>query len=374
MKLLDVLTENAAPGMIVAKDIYTDDDQFIVPKDTKLTNRILSRLKFYSIPVISIYEEGEVKPDDTAASPSKDLADNANLKEQQADYREQVLATEEFKSFKKNFESSTDVIKDFMDSIVSRNLEIDSKLLLNEVNKILSNSRNGLHLFDMINCMREYDDLTYAHSVSVSLLCHAMGEWLHLDEAELEILTIAGLLHDIGKLQIPSEIIKKPGRLTKGEYELVKKHTILGYNILKDQKLDPRIKGAALMHHERCDGTGYPAGILSKDIIPFAKITAIADVYDAMTANRVYREGICPFEVIEDFEKNGYYKFDPSYLLPFLGNVVDSYLNNDVLLSNNKFGKIILINPHSLSRPLVKSEGMFLDLSKMRELHIEKIE
>ena len=103
------------------------------------------------------------------------------------------------------------------------------------------------------------------------------------------------------------------------------------------------------MHHERCDGSGYPLGLDSNKTEPFAKIIAICDCYDAMTSPRPYRDSLCPFEVIEFFEYDGLQKFDPQYLIPFLHGIVDNYINTKVLLSNGKEGNIIMINHSNLT-------------------------
>ena len=128
-------------------------------------------------------------------------------------------------------------------------------------------------------------------------------------------------------MKIPEEIIKKPGILTEEEYTEIKNHPRRGYNLLKPMKLDERIKKVALMHHERCDGSGYPDGLWGDQIDEFAKIVAIADVYDALTSAMVYRGALCPFEVINMVvEQDGDKRFDPKYLHPFLEGVVKSFI------------------------------------------------
>ena len=127
---------------------------------------------------------------------------------------------------------------------------------------------------------------------------HILGKWLSFSPKDVEVITLCGLLHDVGKLKIPNSIISKPGKLTSEEFSLIKTHTIRGFNILKNKNVDERVKLAAVMHHERCDGSGYPNGLVSHEIDQFSKLVAIADVYDAMTCARVYRGPLCPFEVI----------------------------------------------------------------------------
>ena len=125
------------------------------------------------------------------------------------------------------------------------------------------------------------------------------------------------------------------------------------------------------MHHERCDGTGYPLSIEGNKIDKYAKIIAIADVYDAMTSARVYRGPLCPFKVISLFEQEGIQKYDAKYVLTFLECVVNTYLQNRVLLSNGVEGDIVYINKNMLSKPVVKSGAEYIDLSTKPDLQIQ---
>ena len=119
------------------------------------------------------------------------------------------------------------------------------------------------------------------------------------------------------------------------------------------------------MHHERCDGSGYPMGLTMEEIDDYALIIAIADVYDAMTAARSYRAPLCPFEVIAEFEKDGLQKYKPKYILTFLENIANAYQNNRVMLSDGTSAHIVLLNHRRLSKPLVQlDDGACIDLEK----------
>ena len=174
---------------------------------------------------------------------------------------------------------------------------------------------------------------------------------------------------------VPDNIIQKKGRLTLPEYNLVKTHVLFGNNILKGiDNLDPRIAEVAMRHHERCDGTGYPGGYKREQIEPFARIVAIADTYDAMTSDRAYRAAICPFDVIEMFEREGIVKYDVAFLLPFIEKAVQAYMNTDVRLSTNQIGKVIMINKNEFSKPVVQVGDEFYDLSKeTNDIVIDKV-
>ena len=128
------------------------------------------------------------------------------------------------------------------------------------------------------------------------------------------------------------------------------------------------------MHHERYDGTGYPHGLKSNQISIFARMVAIADVYEAMTADRVYREGICPFAVIEKLEQEGFEKYDTHFMSVFLENIMNSHISDTVLLSDGRIGEVVLINKNCLSKPLVKCNDEFVDLQKTKgKIMIEKV-
>lgn len=285
--------------------------------------------------------------------------------------------TEEFKVFNKVYLDSIDSLKDTFNNVVMKNEQIDKDAILEDVQNVVSKSRNSIHIIDMLQCMRGYNDVTYVHSMNVALLSNMIGRIIYPDirDEELDVLTLAGLLHDIGKMMIPDEIINKKGRLTESEYNIVKTHVLHGNNILKNLNLDPRIAEVAMRHHERCDGSGYPGGYRREQTEPFARIVAIADTYDAMTSDRVYRPAICPFDVIHMFEREGIIKYDTEYLLPFLEKAVQAYINADVKLTTDEIGRVIMINQNRFSRPVVKVGNEFYDLSEKENagISIDKV-
>lgn len=351
-----ILMSQAVPGMIVAEDVFTKDDHLIIGKDTTLTDKMITRLTFYSILDLKVYSISQET--------------NHDISLEKDTYYEKIKASESFQRFHLAYQNAVGDIKDTLDQAITSNIDLDINHLLEETTKILKQCKSNIEIFNMLHCMRNYDDTTYIHSLNVALICNIIGKWLHFNTKDLEALTLSGMLHDLGKLMIPSDIITKPAKLTAEEFTVVKTHPIRAYNLLKGKDIDPRIKRAALMHHERCDGSGYPYGFVKEQIEPFAKLVAIADVYDAMTCARVYRGPLCPFEVISTFEAEGYAKYDTKYILTFLEGIVQTYINNNVKLNNNMNGEIILINKTELSRPVVRVGEQFIDLAKHRELQI----
>lgn len=348
------------PGMILAKDVYTDDDKLIIPANFRLFDRSITRLEYYSIPAVYIQGlEDEISPPTPVVEQS---------------YSTRIKQSPEYQKFSTEFQKDVDHFKSILNDVVEKNAPLAIDILLQETLSLLDNTRGGIHVFDMLHNLRHFDDLTYTHGLNVSLICNVLATWLNFSPEDVELATQCGLLHDIGKLKIPEEIIKKPARLTDAEYEIIKKHPVEGYHILKKCQVNPHIINSALMHHERCDGGGYPLGLTAGRIDKFAKLVSIADVYDAMTSARIYRGPLCPFKVIEIFEHEGLQKYDTRYIMTFLENIVNTYISQKVRLSDNRIGTIILSNPRTLSRPLVKCDDTYVDLSKEpSSLTIEEI-
>jgi putative nucleotidyltransferase with HDIG domain len=356
---IKILINQVIPGMVAATDIYTKDNRLIVVRDTVLTDKIITRLKFYSIVDLSVH----YVPKQT------DLI----MEAEDPTYYEAIRNSESFRRFHLAYMNAINVYQNMLDSIVANQLELHTDQLLEEIMNILYHCNTSIELFNMLHCMRNFDDNTYVHSLNVAIICNIIGKWLHFTSKNLEVITLCGLLHDLGKLLVPSDIILKPAKLTEDEFSTIKTHTTHGYNLVKNMQIDPRIKNSILMHHERCDGSGYPYGLYSDQIDDFAKLVSIADVYDAMTCARVYRGPLCPFEVISLFETEGYSKYDPKYIMTFLQGIVQTYIHTGVRLSNGMDGQIIMINRLDLSRPVIKVKERFIDLSKQRDVYITNV-
>lgn len=353
-------------NMVLAEDVYTENNEFVLPCNTVLNASIVERLKQYNIYRINVYEDED-----------HDIIQEEVQEEQKEreviTRKEEIRSSVDFQQFKQEFDCTVKELKKTFGKMLE-NEENDGIIqLTKQIDEIRKNGHGTLHVMEMLNCMREYDDVTFAHSISVSLLCRLIGEWMQLPESELQILSTCGLLHDIGKLQIPNEIISKPGKLTNEEFKKVQEHPALGYYLLKERELDERVKMAALMHHERCDGKGYPMHVESTRITDYSKIVMIADVYDAMTADRSYRAGMCPFKALEIMEEDGLQKYDPYVLMLFMEKTAQAYINSTVLLSDQSVGEIISINKNCISRPLVRVGAQFIDLSKRKDLEIISI-
>lgn len=347
------------PGMILGQDVYNFANQIVVKKGTVLDERTITKLHRFEIPQFMIEEEV--------------LSIQEANSYHRSSYSERIQNNPAFRRFQANYDTEIISFQNMISCVIEKNQKIDCEALYRQVVMLLKDTGNSINAFDMVQNLRHYDDSTYAHSMNVGLLCNVFADWLEFGEDEKKTLTVAGILHDIGKTRVPLEIIQKPARLSEEEYQIIKKHTEYGFAILTENKLDYHIRYTALQHHERMDGSGYPLGLAGDHIDEYARIVSIIDVYDAMTSPRVYRGPTCPFDVIQIFEEEGFQKYDSRYILTFLRRIAESYLNERIKLSDGRIGKLIYINAHALSRPVVMVDGEAIDLRKEKDLKIIEI-
>jgi putative nucleotidyltransferase with HDIG domain len=229
-------------------------------------------------------------------------------------------------------------------------------------------------ILNHLHSVRRQDDYTFHHSMNVAILCGVIGRWIGYRAEEFKDLVLAGLLHDIGKTQIPFEILKKPGRLSSEEMEIMQFHTTRGYNLIKELDLPRPILFAVLQHHERDDGSGYPLKVTGERVHPFAKIVAVADIYDAMTSDRVYKKKTTPFQAADAIFQEMYNKLDPNICTVFLNNVRDYFIGNVVELSDGRDAEVVYVREFPTVRPTVKTkDGEFIDLDKQKSISIVKL-
>lgn len=360
-RVVPISVASLAPGMIAAKDVYSKNDQLLIGANSEIDATAIAKVTFFDIMSVDILVD-----------------ENENLEESgKEEEKEKIFQSEaekeSFKKFSTQYQESIVNIKDSINQLLTVGEEINETELVQNVEEIVTSTGNNYHVFNMLSNIRDFDDETYNHSVNVSMICTVFGEWLGMSESEKKELTLCGLLHDFGKLLIDKKILKKPGKLTEEEYAIIKGHPQKGYDFLKEKNVSENVKLSALQHHERCDGSGYPDQLNIDQINKYAAIVAIADVYDAMTSTRVYRDGLSPFRVIRLFEQEGRQQFNPTYLIPILTNLTETYLRHEVLLSDGRRGTMVMINRNELSKPIVMIGNDVVDLMKERGLSIEAV-
>ena len=362
----EIETSDLKQEMIIAKDVFSEKGQLIVAADSCLTRQMISHLLYYKINSVFIIDDDNIPLATKESMQKKSEIEKSHIAK--------LISTAEFNNFKKLYQENTKLLENSFNDIILKNTPIDQPSLIDDTVRLYEQNAMTYSLFGMLHSMKEIDDSTYAHCINVSIISRLIGTWMDMSAKALDDLTHAGLLHDIGKCQIPNDILLKPGKLTPQEYEFMKKHPEFGYSIVKNQDIDENIKKAVLLHHERFDGTGYPYGWTGDKLDDFSSIVCIADVYDAMTSVRCYRGALCPFDVIANFEQEGLGKYNPKFIYSFLKRIANSYINCEVLLSNDEVARIIYITK-KLTRPVVQlnKDGSFLSLEEHPDIYIEAI-
>lgn len=402
--MITLKTNELEPGYIVAQDIYSKKGQVIAPAGTELSRQLISRLSFYRIETVTIEDiinedellegdalleeleklapsEEEAKEEKVQEAPKEEKPKEATPPKEKKvindtiSYSNRLKAAPEYQEFQIDYSKALMTLEEtFIDIIENNGEHYNRNSLLKSIEPMYS-SKTSLDILTYIHNLQGNDDSVYAHSINVALVCRAIGKWLKFNRDDLDDLTLAGLLHDIGKINIPPEVLNKSGKLTDEEFEMVKKHPLDGRKMLKQcPHMDSRFLNAALQHHERSDGSGYPRGLDDDEIDDFAAIVAIADVYDAMTATRSYRNAMSPFEVIAAFEKDGLSKYRTQYILTFLERMAFAYQNSLVMLSDGRRGRVVYLHRDKLSRPIVElADKTMLDLSRESGINIISI-
>lgn len=238
-------------------------------------------------------------------------------------------------------------------------------------------------IFNLVD-VRMMDEYLFSHSVNVCVLSVMTGITLGYDRSDLELLGIGALLHDLGKTKISDWIMNKSVSLNGDEWEEMKKHTEMGYELITDAgNLDETVAIIALQHHENYDGTGYPAGLAKEQISEFAQIVSIADKFDAITSDKRYRKAYPPIEAYEMCEASLNYYVKESVARAFMYNIAAYPANTVVELNNGMIGVTTKTYKGNSLFPLVKvycdknknimSTPVHVPLYKNEDLRIVKV-
>ena len=218
-----------------------------------------------------------------------------------------------------------------------------------------------------ISALKISDEYTFKHSVDVATMSMIVGKKHGLSDKEVYDIGISGLLHDVGKSKIPNFILNKAGKLTDDEFEMIKQHTLFGYEILKDkQELTNSIKLGVLQHHEKINGRGYPMAVEEDKINLFARIISVADIYDALVTERPYKKPFTPRDAVEMImSMTG--ELDINVMRSFLESVILYPVGTIVELSTGEKAKVVENNPQYVLRPKIVglSTGNTYDLSEI---------
>ncbi len=327
-----ISTSDCQVGDILAEDVLNSSGLKLIGSNSIITDYIKDKLLELNISDIMVYEAGLTKNDPNLA-----------LKR---DYFENVAA-----------------IKGILNRL-SSGAGVNYDKILDLSDKVYNGIKLSAKLMNCLNELRDIDEYTYTHSINTAFYVMLIAKWLDFQEKDIKRAIQCGLLHDVGKLLVPAELLNKNGTLTESEFSLMKKHTLFGYELLDNSgNIDKIVKQAALLHHERADGSGYPLSVKANQVGTYARIVAVADVFDAMTSDRIYKKRVTPFEAFRMFKTSGVGLFDPIILNKFLSNIASFYTGMKVQLNNEQIAQIVYIPPHDIVNPVIYVNNEYIDLA-----------
>jgi len=347
-----VAVENLKSGMVVARAIFNGDGRVLLHSGVVLSNNYIKRLE--ELGIDSIYIRSEMFEDLKYRDVVSDETRSNTIR----------MVKQNFNKLAKNHNLNIRAVKETVSNIVD-------ELLVNR------------DILFSLSDIRAFDDYTFAHSVNVCILAIMTGITMGYSSIQLNELGIGALLHDIGKMRINLTILNKPGELTRNEFSEIKRHSEFGFRILRDYKdLSLLSTHVAYQHHERWDGQGYPRNLAGENILEYARITAVADVYDALLANRPYRPPYSINQAVNILKRMSGIHLDPICVNALVTNIAVYPIGTIVKLNTGDTGIVVDTNRQHPTRPIVKvilnSRGQRVtnkhevDLSKTKTIMVVK--
>jgi putative nucleotidyltransferase with HDIG domain len=360
-----VALERCKPGIKLGKSIYNENGKVLLSQGIELTEILIEKLGKYSIS--NVYIEDEVSEGiEVVESIPEDLRVEAVN-----------IITEGFKTIA-NLNSNKSNLQGMIKS--GRAIRSFQKIF----SDILSCLNENQHALNLLATTKIHENHVYTHSLNVSIYACQLAIENGLPLKNIEEIGLGALLHDIGKMNIPPEILNKPGKLTDDEFELVKSHCEFGFETLrKIHEIPVPVSHCALQHHERIDGFGYPRGLVDDKIHKYAKILSVADVFDAVTSARVYRPAMLPHKGLELLYAGSGTQFESKQVKLFTNCIAIYPQGLTVKLNDNRTGIVSNYNFNAAGRPeirIIRDEEnqevtpYEIDLSLFENLTVEIIE
>ena len=392
MRLISI--DNLEEGMQLGQNLYDEHSRLLLGRGAAIRSGYVTRLKEMGLPALYVQDADtadiaapEVVRPAARARAIQTLTNTVSAVSTSLEGIRQLSIDEAHQQIRS---------KKFMDTFKSmtRNQGIDQ--MVGDVDTLIDQLMNR-EVIVGLNSIKTHDNYTFQHSIDVTIMAMLLGRKIGWEKERLNALGIGCLLHDIGKILIETEILNKPGRLSEEEFEEMKAHPTLGFELVKTiaPNLSYLIPHVAYQHHERQDGSGYPRGIkgnealdrnLSNTIHDFGAITAVADIYDAMSSDRPYRQGWPPDRVVDLIRSLSGTHLNRRVVEIFLGTVAPYPIGTGVKVLNGEYGGYegVVADVHDkiLDRPTVRllfdTEGrridaVEIDLQTEEDIRVESV-
>ncbi len=337
-----VRTGSLRPGMRIDQNIKDRLDRTLVVRGTILDEYLIDGIQKRGIHGVYI-SEGEPEEDKEPEVPLSALARH-NIEKHRIDDPVKVQLSQ---SVKKRVSEGIHYLYQNADS---KEFADTSLKITNDLMKAIDDNDS---LAVDISTLKTSDEYTFKHSVDVATMSMIIAKKMELSSKDVYNIGIAGLLHDMGKSKIPTEILNKPARLNDEEFAIMRKHSEFGYSILKDKsEFEKTIPIAVLQHHEKMNGTGYPFGCKEDMITPYAKILSVCDVYDALVTKRPYKKSFSQRTAVEMIMSMTA-ELDIRAMRAFLATVILYPVDSYVQLSNGEQARVVENKKEAVLRPTV---------------------
>jgi len=357
-----IFLEELKPGMMIDQDVYSAQGMVLIPREHILdeVERVKELLTTHGIMMLKVRIPEEIQQ---------------MAKETPRPTRQETLQERQAKVFLETIDEKCDRLKAEFQRMMMDG-EVNKETLGERLDETLSAFEADINVMQLMQKVRDLDDTTYVHSHNVALTSHLIGRWMELPEEQLKELTQTALFIDIGKMRVDEEIMQKKGRFSDVEYAAAQKHAQYSYEAIKDYHfLSHQVAMGVLHHHERMDGSGYPMGLKGEDIPFYARIVAVADVYNALTSKRPHRDKMTPFEAIRIMETEFNELLDPKVLYLFLNRIGTLFTGQRIILQDGRTGEIIFVPRQNIHRPMVRmddtDEVIDLNQTDYRQLKIQ---
>lgn len=344
--VIELSAQELISGMIIAKDVVRNDN-ILLREGSIVNDESIERLKsMLFLDKIQVY-----------------IA---------SDFFEQNSKEAKMKKIEKVFEEVSDKLQNLYSEVESLNKE-SVEDLREFAWKIENQLKNSEIIVNNLLFNGSGDDCIYRHAVNVSALSALIGKWVGIESSKINLLIYSALLHDFGITKLKEEYQKQPDLtlINDTNYEEIKEHVKIAYKSIEAiPNLEKEVAYGVLMHHERCDGSGYPLKVKGEKIHPFAKIIAIADEIDVLNSNKEKKGA---FNVLKEIKLKSLNKLDYKYSKIFLDHMCNFYIGEEVKLNNGEVAKILQMNIDNIESPLLLKDGEFIDLKSNSDLYIKEL-
>lgn len=334
MRLINI--DSCEPGIRLSKTIYNDKGKILLSEGIELTDKLIKKLKKYNVNTIYIEDEQSEGIEIVETIPAE-------------------LRFEAINTITEGFQTIAELNSDrsHIKGMIKSGRAIRSfQKIFKDILTCLTENKTAINL---LATAKIHENYVYTHSVNVAIYACQLAIENGFPLKNIEEIGLGAMLHDIGKVYIPPEILNKPGKLTNEEYEEVKTHCVLGFEMLrKIHEIPLPVAHCALQHHERLDGLGYPRQLFDKEIHKYAKIISITDVFDAVTNARAYKSPMLPHKGLEILYSGSGTQFDSKQIELFKNCIAVYPQGLTVKLNDGRTGIIAKYNFNAAGRPLIR--------------------